>query len=143
MWRPEKKIEYIKQPGSENPADICTKHVAREFCETHCRAMGCNFAFGKSDQGLSINFVEGIAADDAVLATWRREDLGSLCLRRPGRGGPHMKDIIRRNTINTVDSKIILEENADDINDKDYNQEYFDRPTDITTEFIYIPRTPS
>ena len=138
-----KKIEYVKQPGSENPSDICTKHVARDLCETHCKAMACGFVQGKSEQGFSIGLVEAMAAEDVILETWRREDLGSRYLRRPGRGGPNIKDVLQRNTIRTADGMTILEEDARDMNERDPNHEYFGKPTDITTEFLYLSRSTS
>ena len=138
-----KKIEYVKQPGSENPADICTKHVSHVLCETHCKFMACDFPEGKSNQGLSISLLEDIAAQNVETETWRREDLGSLHLRRPGRGGPDMKDIIQRKTYDMKNNKIILEENATDIKNKDYNHEYFNRPMNVRTEFTYILRPTS
>ena len=55
--------------------------------------------------------------------------------------GPNLKDVIQRNPIKTADGKMILEENERDILVRETpHHEYFDRLTDITTEFFYLPR---
>ena len=39
-----KKIEYEKHTGTDNPANMCMKYVARELSENHCRYINCDFS---------------------------------------------------------------------------------------------------
>ena len=49
--------EYIKILGTENPADLMTKYLARANIDKHMATMGQVFQDGRSDKGLEMQKV--------------------------------------------------------------------------------------
>ena len=52
--------EYTKILGSENPADLMTKYLARDKIDKHMSTIGQGFAEGRADKGLEMQ-VRGTA----------------------------------------------------------------------------------
>ena len=132
-----KKFESEKHPGNHNAADMCTKHVDRDLSEKHCRYTNCDFHHEESSQGLSFH---ALVANEIEVKTSLREDMQSVHLRRPHKGGPNMRDVIGRRTADMESGNIILEEKQSDIVSKNPNMPYFSTPRDIRIVLLYIAR---
>ena len=126
------KIEYAKEAGSSNRADICTKHTPRELIERHCKYMRCGFPVGKAKQ-VAI-------ADEVTLQHWSREDRESQHLRRPHRGGPDLKDAVWRRTEDLYSGKTMLFEGRRELQERNHNEIYFKSPANTKIVYCFIPR---
>ena len=106
-------MKYVKEKGSENPADMFTKNLARDLLEKCCRMIGLDLRSSINEEGFELGAMERIAEDVAgamggeELEPWIRTDLQSLCVRGTRRGGSDMSQVVARRTYDLLNGKLL------------------------------------
>ena len=64
----EKRLAYYKVLGTDNPADLMTKHLCKEVIEKHCSSLGVEFLGGRALTAPALHNVQG------TRALWQAEE---------------------------------------------------------------------
>ncbi len=151
LWVQEKnarkEISYEKVLGTENVADLMTKHLDGATLEKLTSKLGTELRDDKSRIALDLDVLTGqldyvktrIAADygdQRKFNVWTRRDRASLTYRNTAKGGPHTKEIRYRVTIDNGSGSIVNFEKTDG-EDTGRHKLLPYGPTDITTMMVY------
>ena len=147
----EKSVKYVKEKGSENPADMFTKNLARDLLEKSCRVIGLDLRSSINEEGFKLGAMERIAEDVAGatggedLEPWIRTDLQSLCLCGTRRGGPNMSQVIARRTYDLLNGKFLHQDHMESHKagfKPFWEHRSFDAPKDIVTVLLFEKTRP-
>ena len=63
----EKRLEHGKVLGTDDPADLMTKHLSADMIERHCAKLSASWPGGRADKAPNINLF-------ITKATWEEEE---------------------------------------------------------------------
>ena len=137
-----KVIDYRKEKGADNCADLMTKYVTKELVDRFCERLGTELKESQNDEAYKIGCLERVQRDyeeakrwNSDLRIWTRQDLSSVCLRGSMRQGPRMGGVLLRRTYGTSDGVLIVEDKPGE--EGFWKHRYWKDPTDITTVLYY------
>ena len=58
----EKRLAYTKVLGTDNPADLMTKHLTQDVIEKHCATLGVQFPGGRAEAAPTLSKVTDLKA---------------------------------------------------------------------------------
>ena len=126
----KKTINFPKEKGSENPADLLTKNVPRELLEKFTAMLGVDLVTEANKEGYDIAAVNGGEHQDLVaeeiarcsagaafmllkqglmdVKVWARSGTRTVCLQGTGKHGPPAAEVVQRRTYNKMTGELVL-----------------------------------